>query len=56
MEIILLPLFIIFGIALSSIVDDLACGRHYKSDAEKTPEDWEEERRREDEIHSITWE
>jgi hypothetical protein len=56
MEIILLPLFIIIFVFLGSVIDDKLSGRHYKSDAEKTEEDWRKERELEEEMHRITWE
>ena len=52
----LIVLFLILGIAAYTLIDDLFSGRHYKSDTEKTEEDWRKEREQEDELHRIMWE
>ena len=53
---ILIAIFLILGIAVFTGIDDIFSGRHYKSDAEKTEEDWCKEREQEDELHRIMWE
>ena len=46
----------VIGVGFYTWLDDIFSGRHYKSDAEKTEEDWRKEREQEDELHRIMWE
>jgi len=52
----LIAMFLILGIAVYTIIDDIFSGRHYLSDAEKTDADRLAEREQEYELHRIMWE
>jgi len=46
----------VIGMGVYTLIDDIISGHKYKSDAEKTEEDWRKEREQEDELHRIMWE
>lgn len=52
----LIVLFLILGIAIYTLVDDLCSGRIYKADTDKTEEDRRKDREWEDEMHRVMWE
>ena len=52
----LIAMFLILGVAVFIGIDDIISERHYKSDTEKTEEDWRKEREQEDELHRFMWE